>query len=79
MIPCQGTYDSRQQITIGRQGVKKEKQVAFSIKWGLGDNVVLQLMECLTPTVVFDLFMDIYFTSLRLFIFLPTLELTTFK
>ena len=30
---------------------------------GLGDNVVLRLMECLTPTVTFDLFMDNYFTS----------------
>ena len=31
------------------------------MKWGLGDNVVLRLMECLTPTVSFDLFMDNYF------------------
>ena len=62
-----------------RQGVKKEKQVASSTKWGLGDNVVLRLMEYLTPTVSFDLFMDNYFTSLRLFVCLPTLELTTFE
>ena len=36
-------------------------------------------MECLTPTVSFDLFMDNYFTSFRLFVCLPTLELTTFE
>ena len=61
------------------QGTKKGKQVASSTKWGLGDNVVLRLMECLTPTVSFDLFMDNYFTSFRLFVCLPTLELTTFE
>ena len=60
------------------QGTKKGKQVASSTKWGLGDNVVLRLMECLTPTVSFDLFMDNYFTSFRLFVCLPTLVLTTF-
>ena len=43
------------------------------------DNVVLRLMECLTQTVNFDLFMDAYFTSFRLFVCFPTLELTTFK
>ena len=36
-------------------------------------------MECLTPTVSFDLSMDNYFTSFRLFLCLPTLELTTLK
>ena len=36
-------------------------------------------MECLTPTVSFDLSMDNYFTSFRLFVCLPTLELTTFE
>ena len=45
------------------QDVKKEKrQVASSTKWGLGENVVLRLMECLTPTVCVDIFMDNYFT-----------------
>ena len=34
-------------------------------------------MECLTPTVNFDLFTDNYFTSFRLFVGLPTLELKT--
>ena len=33
-------------------------------------------MECLTPTVSFDLSMDNYFTFFRLFVCLPTLELT---
>ena len=42
-----------QRITAGRQGVKKEKQVASSTKSGLGDKIVLWLMECLTPTVIF--------------------------
>ena len=36
-------------------------------------------MECLTPTVSFDLSMDNYFISFRLFVCLPTLELTTFE
>ena len=61
------------------QGTKKGKQVASFTKWGLGDNVVLRLMECLTPTVGFDLFMDNYFTSFHLFVCLLTLELTTFE
>ena len=61
------------------QGTKKGRQIASSTKWGLGDNVVLRLMECLTPTVGFDLFMDNYFTSFHLFVCLPTLELTTFE
>ena len=58
------------------QGAKKGKQIASSNKWGIGENVVLWLIECLTPTFNFDIFMDIYFTSFRL---LPTLELTTFE
>ena len=36
------------------QRVKKRKQVASSTKWGLGENVVLQLMECLPPTVSYN-------------------------
>ena len=60
------------------QGTKKGKQVASSTKWGLGDNVLL-LMQCLTPTVSFDLFMDNYFTSFRLFVCLPSLELIIFE
>ena len=36
-------------------------------------------MECFTPTVSFYLFMDNYFTSICLFICLPTLKLTTFE
>ena len=44
------------------QGAKKGKQVASSTRWGLGENVVLRLMEFLTPTVNFNIFMDNYFT-----------------
>ena len=36
-------------------------------------------MECLIATVSFDLFLDNYFTSFRVFICLPTLELTTIE
>ena len=38
------------------QGAKKEKQVASYTKYGLGENIVLRLMECLTPTFSFDMF-----------------------
>ena len=48
------------------QGAKKEKQVPPSIKWGLGENVVLWLMECLSPTFSFEIFINNYFTSFRL-------------
>ena len=50
-------------------------EVASSTKWGLGDNVVLRLLEYLTPTVSFDILMDNSFKSFCLF----TLELTTFE
>ena len=48
------------------QGAKKGKQIASSAKRGLGENVVLRLIECLSPTVSFDIFMDNYFMSFRL-------------
>ena len=48
------------------QGAKKRKQVASSTKRGLGENIVLRLMECLTPIFSFDIFMDNYFTYFRL-------------
>ena len=44
----------------------KYSKVSSSTKWRLGENVVLQLMICLAPTVSFDIFMDTYFTSFRL-------------
>ena len=44
----------------------KYSKVPFSATWRLGENVVLRLMECLTPSVSFDIFMDNYFTSCRL-------------
>ena len=43
----------------------KQSNVSSSTKWRLGENVVLRLMECLTQTVSFDIFMDNYFTSFR--------------
>ena len=58
----------------------KGKQLASFTKLGLGENVVLWLMERLTRTVSFGLFMDNYFTSFRLFVCLSLLlELTTFE
>ena len=37
---------------------KKGKQIASSTKWGLGENVVLRLMEYLTAAVSFYIYMD---------------------
>ena len=57
----------------------RQSKVSPSTKWRLGENLVLQLMECvswLTPSVSFEIFMNNCFTSFRL---LPTLELTTFE
>ena len=48
------------------QGAKKRKPFASSTKYGLGENAVLRLMECLTPSFSFDIFMDNYFTSFHL-------------
>ena len=45
----------------------KHSKTSSSTKCRLGKNVVLWLMECLTPTVSFDIFMNNYFTSFRLF------------
>ena len=61
------------------QGAKKGKQVASSTKWGLEDNVVLRLMECLNPTVSFDLFIDNYFTSFSFFVLLTHLEVNNIR
>ena len=44
-------------------GTRKEKQVASSTKWGLGENIILRLMEYLNPTFSFEMVMDNYFTS----------------
>ena len=41
--------------------------------------IVLTNHTSLTPAVSFDLFIDNYFTSFRLFVCLPALELTTFE
>ena len=44
----------------------KHSKVSSSTKWRLRENVVLRLMECFTPSLSFDIFMDNYFTSFRL-------------
>ena len=44
----------------------KHYKISSSTKWRLGENVVLRLMEYLTPSVNFDIFMDNYFTYFRL-------------
>ena len=49
------------------KGSKKGKQVGSCAKQRLEDNAVLQMMVCLTQTVIFYLFMDNFFTSFRLF------------
>ena len=46
--------------------MSKYSKVFSSTKWRLGENVALWLMECLTSSVSFDIFMDNYFTSFRL-------------
>ena len=45
----------------------KYSKFSSTTKWRLGENIVLRLMVCLTPTVSFDTFKDNYFTSFRLF------------
>ena len=45
---------------------KTSNVVERSAIWRLGENVVLRLIECLTASVSFDIFMDKYFTSFRL-------------
>ena len=44
----------------------KDSKVSSSTKWRLRENIVLRLMECVTPSVSFDIFMDNYFTFFRL-------------
>ena len=44
----------------------KHSKVSSYTIWKLGKNIVLRLMECLTPTVSFDIFSHNYFTSFRL-------------
>ena len=46
--------------------INVSREVSLSAIWRLGENVVLQLMECLTPSVSFDIFMDNYFRYSRL-------------
>ena len=56
--------------------MEKPSKLSYSTKWRLRGNDVLQLMECLTLSVSFDMVMV---TISHLFICLPTLELTTFE
>ena len=53
----------------------KLSEVSSSTAWRLGESVALHLMECLTPTVKFDIFITIS----HLFVCRPTLEFTTFE
>ena len=48
------------------QAAKKGKQFASSTKCGLGENVVLRLMECLAPAFACDIFMDDNYRALHL-------------
>ena len=53
----------------------KYSKVSSSTEWRSGENVVLRLMECLTPAVSFDTFLTIS----NLFVCLPALELTSLE
>ena len=53
----------------------KHFKVSSSTEWKLGESVDLRPMECLTPTVKFDMFITIS----HLFVCRPALEFTTFK
>ena len=58
----------------------KHSKVSSSTKWRLRGNVILDLMECLNPSVTFDVFMDSYCVFLWIIMDnSPTLELTKFE
>ena len=44
----------------------KQSKVSLSTERRLGENIVLQLIVCLTPSVIFEIFLDNYFISLCL-------------
>ena len=69
-----GNIQSNSYLVYDRpyQGENKGKQVASSTKCGLGDNVVLRLMECLTRTVNL---IYLRITILHLFVFLSAYPL----
>ena len=52
------------------QEAKPEKQIASKTRWGLGEMVVLCLMEGLTPNVNYHILMDKYFGSFWLLVHL---------
>ena len=47
------------------ESLMKEKQVASTTYWRLGENAVLQRIACSSPTFIHDLFINNYFTSFR--------------
>ena len=47
------------------ESLMKEKHVASTAYWRLGENVVSRRIACLSPTLNHHLFMDNYFTSFR--------------
>ena len=51
---------------VFRMGKHSNSKVSSPTKWKLEEKVALQLMECLTSTVSFDIFKDNYFISFRL-------------
>ena len=53
----------------------KDSKVSSSTEWRLGEKVVLRLMECLTPTVKFYIFL----TTSHLFFCRLTFDLKTFE
>ena len=63
MVPC---CRSIWLCSSVQTSAKKEKQVVSSTRWRLGENAILRLMECLTPTFSFETFMDNYSKSFRL-------------
>ena len=56
--------------------MRKNSKVSSSTKWKLGENVVLRLIECLTPSLSFEIFMDNYFTP---FCLLPHLGVNNIR
>ena len=56
--------------------MSKHSKIFPTVIWRLGENVILRLIKCLTPSVSFDTFMGNYFTSFRL---LTHLDLTTYE
>ena len=54
------------------QGAKTGRHISTTTTWGLGEHVVLNLMERLPPGQSYHVYMDNYFTSFRLLSYLGT-------